>query len=349
MSTFSYNLLADGLAFQAGLWVGCAGVVLLFLAVGVATAGWVRRAAMLGRLPVTLRDAGYKLLMFALGVGVAFILIVNLRPFGKISNIAIVGEGHEQFALVGFAQHRGGKASRTVHSRRTFSLPDGAEIGSLDEGPGRFSGRLHTAHADGGIRVTSAGDSYEVFGTRELRPLGNLNAAVESRVTTAFRIDAVVDRAVTVDLADGRRETFELGALMPGLPMPRPVRNLRGPGACRATSGSGDRVGELLRAATVVGEACRYDLPSASVELVLHRSTAFGEGEHLLSALGPDGAVWTTPLGPLVNGVDELEILEPSMLTPSRLQVWLVRDNLSLSSVVLSAGTGEVTDMVVVF
>lgn len=353
METFSLN------QFLSSGWGTVLSVILFLAAVGATL-------AVSASLAVRLADRGQ--IASALGFGLPFALAVVLigkcvpSPYGDPTSLEVVEVGEGLVLRAGFTYiASGGRAAgvrkNTVH---TFRMEDGRRLGSRITG-GAFLDRCSPVYDNRAVRICMDG-RMEVRDALTFARRGALAPLLDERVPTSpWRVEHIRDDVVTVLAHDGTSHAFGLVELLgPEAARRTVIRDLLATGACFADARWDDGAsGTLLRASTVRApgrssdtQPCVYPAPGGAAHLVLHRTTAFDDGEHLLSATPVDGGPshWTTSLRPWVSDRSrDVRLLDPRVREDGLLEAFLLRDEASLVELVVDLGDGRVVSSKVIF
>lgn len=283
---------------------------------------------------------------------------------GEFTSFSVRGHGESQDVRV--VQFFYGKSGRQDHLYVFNS--EGERLGHENRSYSIFAGgRFKTVWVgERGVELVHRGESYVFVDGDTRAPLNALNALLDARLKGAsYRVDTIKDGIVEVEHSDGRRESFVLDELAPKRAAALPGVQ---PGLWRATppcevristkkEKEGERVGALLRAVafTLNGRPDARVCTISGLTLFVHRSTAFGEGDYLLSAFSEGKLRWTTPLAPFLGGGllaplgASLRFVGPEQVGADKLCMWLIRDKRSLTRMCVGSEDGKALSAKVIF
>jgi hypothetical protein len=351
---FSWNLFMDS---PPGLALGVAALVVTlvlsvkgYLAVSRAL-GLNRRAGLVRRLEPVL------FIGCVVAPGVALLSLSSRLLLGRVTGLTVMGEGDSRIVRASF-EWIGGARSGTRHSQDVTFAIDGTVLGRQRTSSTVFQEGERTLGTQGGLELVARGEHLALRDAVSLEPVHDLSGALDERFGAGqYRYVGFRGSSVRVELVDGREEALDLGAFMAGRTAgPGQRRALLGDTSCAAaadtsSSRGANREGSLLRARRVSRGhrssqpvPCSFSLPSPS-QLVLHRSTAFGDGAHLLSAVPESGDAprWTVDLSPLLAWLPEsgaVQVLEPEV-RGTEVCFFLLRVRRSLAEVCVNAADGS--------
>lgn len=331
METFSLSHALSsplGVVVQTVVFLGCS-------LLGLGTASW--SLSWLESWPGPVRFVS-----FFLGLVGVPLLVLSLLPgpHGEVAGLQLVELDGEPVVIAGFTWISSGRGAGIRHGAvRSFRVEDGAQLGHLHTRGGLLAEGCSRVHVHGAVRVCRD-PPYVVRDAVTFERLGRLEPALAEHLgTDAFRVIRLQEGQVQLEHVDGTQESAAIGELV-AMPEHTLQRRVLGSSCRLLAQRDGSGVEGLLRAVTC---------PGAGGDWILHRSTAFGEGEHLLSWREGGAIGWTTSLGPWTReGSDRLEVLDPRP-AEGGIALWLVRDRVSLVRLLLDATDGHVLDADVVF
>lgn len=173
----------------------------------------------------------------------------------------------------------------------------------------------------------------------------------------AYQVKDISEGKFLLEFLDGRTEWIDSKTLLPqAFPNNKGEEiNLLSAEHCRVAVSSDTGKHELgfLRAQVFqvrTQTPCSYAL-SEEASLFLHRSTAFGEGKYLLSAVSvknPDTVLFSTDMTIVLNGVENFRLIRPHA-DEKKICMWLIRERYSLSRLCLDKKTGNILSTKIIF
>lgn len=338
MDVFSWNL-ALGVPWVIALFVG--GFFISF----VLCIGFAAKAKDVHPI--------FAILIFLVMIGAPMGLMLFGPLMGRTDHILV---SNQTPPIVEARFYSNGKGGRTI-TYRTFNAQTGERLGRLRLTSGFSRGRRKLSN--GSIDLVKYGEDYELLDWKTKKKIGTIEALVKEKVGEgSFRITTIKRGNVLLEFQDGRTQSIPISTLSPqAIPISKPVSLMNS--GCkthhrpRHQKKKKTRFPKVLRASYVMIDnktPCMLGGFDAHVTLVSHRSTAFGEGDYLLSAINLDTGklLWTQNVKAWISSAEQYSLHMVSSDKAS-ISFWLLRDKRSLMRMKLDIKTGKVLKYNVVF